>query len=103
MYTHDYASKGYYYCNHCHTWHSPDDMEPFEVVTAQGAETWCSACAARDSTECECCGATIETGIATGTQDGDVCPECLDDYYSVCDCCSDWACADHMHVVKDGY
>lgn len=86
MYTNDYASKGYYYCNHCHTWHSPDNMEPSEVMTAHGAETWCRACAARDSTECECCGATIDAGIATDTQDGDVCPECLENY-SVCDRC----------------
>lgn len=103
MYTHDYASKGYYYCNRCHTWHSHDDMEPSEVVTEHGVETWCSACAARDSTECECCGATIGASIATDTQDGEVCPKCLEDHYMLCDCCGDWAYADYMHVVRDEY
>ena len=78
-------------------------MEPLEVVTAHGVETWCSACAARDSTECACCGEKIESSIATDTQDGEVCRNCLESYYTICDCCGEWADLDSMYTVKREY
>lgn len=47
-------------------------------------------------TYCDCCGRRVFIDDTYNTNDGTICPQCIDRYYRACDCCGDYVREDEM-------
>ena len=93
FYCEDCESEHLSWCEHCETWHEGDEVERVAIYNGwrRSWQQWCFNCRLEDATICDECGEWTEDGNMQEVHGhNQVCPSCLDDYYSYCEECEEY-------------
>ena len=94
---------GDYYCTDCRfVCERCGEIERQRYATwiSDIEETWCSYCADRYATRCECCGDAISQAYATDKDGNDICESCYDNDYVTCAKCGELISKDAAEEIE---